>query len=423
MKRRMIVGERIMYVDALTPLNCVFAVKICGSFSREALHKALFKLQQKHPLLRSSIKTYGNGVPYFVSSNRINEIPVRVQERMGDEDWQEQSRLEWERLFDGENMPLARVVWLKGTAVSELLLVCPHCVCDGTTFVTLMRELLMLLDQPGLELDSYQTFGSIESLLAPTFSRSTGKVFKAKFFAMLARLFFLLKSTRREQPVGKTYMLHWKLNADDTGALTAACRTAGATVHAALCVAFLDAFKQVRGAKAHGKVICPVDVRKFVPEIKADHMFAFAPIAELSLNPKMGGDLWTKARRLKDDLVKKVAEMKVHELLVMSEYFHASVSRMVRFLRSTDGTHDVTLSNMGRLPIPGGYSSFEVETIYSPTVGFPWRNANTLVVSTFKDEMDFTFFSNDAFLAEEEARAIKEAAMVILLKELEPSYV
>lgn len=65
-----------------------------------------------------------------------------------------QSKIEWGKLFDDKSAPLARVVWLKDTDVSDLILVCPHCICDGTTFVTLMSEMLGLLDKPEKELSS-----------------------------------------------------------------------------------------------------------------------------------------------------------------------------------------------------------------------------------------------------------------------------
>lgn len=420
MKRKLIIGERIMYVDESTPLNCVFAVKIRGSFSEENLHAALAKIQKKHPLLRSSVKEDPKGRPYYELSEDLEPIPVRILKRGGDHHWMEESAQEWEKLFDGPNLPMARLVWLKGEDVAELLLVCPHCICDGTTFVALMSEMLMLLDHPEKELLPYQPFNSIEELLSATFSSTRAKVVKAKLFSVIAKLFFLFKSTNSKQPAGSGYMLHWKMEGEETKALVLACKAAGVTMHAALCVAFLEAFKLVRGGKAKGKVICPVDVRRFVKEIKQDTMFAFAPIAELSL-PKEK-DFWAKAKNLQEELKTKIEEMKVHELLVMSEYFHGSVRKMVKYLRATDGGHDLTLSNMGKLGIAENYDSFEVETLYSPSVGFPWRNANTLVVSTFKGRMDITFLSNHAFLDKMEAEKIKDAALELLLSEVMQDY-
>lgn len=417
MRRRLIIGERIMYVDAHTPLNCVFAVKIQGRLSQENLRNALNKVQQKHPLLRARIQENENGIPHFTSSNRLAEIPVRIIERQNDEHWKEESKTEWAKLFDHKDLPLARVVWIRGEETSDLMLVCPHCVCDGTTFVALMTEILQLLDQPEKEIGSYPAFDSVQGLLSGSYKVSKGKIFRARIFSVLASAFFLFKRTREQYSPGNGYMLHWKLSAAETSTLLRSCKTAGLTLHSALCVAFLEAFKAVRGTHAHGKVICPVDVRRFVAEIKDDHMFAFAPIAELSVEKKKDSGFRHKAQKLKEELDNKIAAMNVHELLFMSEYFHSSVPKMVRYLRSTKGTHDFTFSNMGRLGIPESYQSFELSAVYSPSVGFPWRNPNTIVASTFKGEMDFTFYSNDAFLPSREAGAIIEEALKILQQE------
>lgn len=417
MNRKLIVGERIMYVDEFTPLNCVFTVKIRGGFSEELLRNALHKIQQKHYLLRTTIKEDKKGIPYFVLNDNIAEIPVRLVERNNDDDWKIQSKAELAELFIDENKPLIRIVWIKGKNVSDLLLTCAHCISDGTSFASLMGELLLLLDHPEKELTGYPFFNSVKELVSASFTANGKQIFKARLFSGLAKLFFLFKPTRVKKPLGDNYMLHWKLNTEETSGLMVKCKVNGVTVHAALCVAFLEAFKQIKGDKAHGKVICPVDIRRFIKEIKDDNMFAFAPITELTIDKYGETDFWLKAKKLKTDLDSKIAAMEVYELLVMSEYFQGSVKGMIKLLKSTEGNHDITLSNMGRLNIQEQYDSFEVETIYSPNVSMPWRNANTAVISTFKGQMDFIICSNNSFLNEAEAEAIKDKVLQLLLEE------
>lgn len=418
MKRKLIIGERVMYVDAITPVNCIFTVKIRGVIEPENLRAALDKIQHKHPLLRMQIDDQQAGGPYFILNEQLKVIPVRTVERKGEQDWINESKAEWNKLFDGENEPLARVVWLKSAEVSDILLVLPHCICDGTTLVTLMQELLFLLDEPSMELKPYASFLSVKELLSSSFSVSQAKIFKARLFSLLGKAFFYFKPTQRKVAAGNNYVVHWRLDQQETVELVERSKAAGTTVHAALCIAVMKAFQQVKGGKAHGKVICPVDIRQFIPEIKNDTMFAFAPIVELEINKNAEVDFWSKARMLKADLNTKVGALKVAEMLWMSEYFHAIVGRMVRFLKATDGTHDVTLSNMGRLRIAENYQNFEVLAIHSPTVAFPWRNPNTMIASTFKNKMDFTLMSNDTFLTEQEALLVKTATMSLLFEDL-----
>jgi NRPS condensation-like uncharacterized protein len=413
MKRKLMMVERIMHVDAATPLNCVFTAKIRGSINPDNLSGALTKIQQKHPLLRVRIDEELEGGPYFILNDHIQKIPVRIVERFTDNDWLNESQKEWFKLFDGENAPLARLVWIRSAAVSELLLVMPHCICDGTTAVTLVREILSLLDEPQQELQAYIPFNSVQELMPETFD-ATKLARKARIFSFLGKLFFLFKNTRNKFAPGNNYALHWKLNEEQTLAIAETCKTAETSVHAALCVAVMKAFQQVKGNKAHGKVISPVDIRRFIPQIKQDTMFAFAPIVELTIGKNGDTGFWDIAQKIKANLTTKIEAMNVPEMLWMGEFMHASVTRMVKYLKATNGTHDVTFSNMGRLNIPEIYQSFELETIYSPTVAFPWRNPNTLVTSTFKNQMDFTFMSNDAFMTEAVALKIKTATMELL---------
>ena len=169
----------------------------------------------------------------------------------------------------------------------------------------------------------------------------------------------------------------------------------------------MQAFRDVQGDRAKGKVISPVDVRHFIPEIKEDHLFAFAPTVELSIR-KDSKDVMDNAKQIKKDLIEKISKLEARELLWMGERMHPVVSRMIRMLKSSEGGHDVTLSNMGKVNIPNDYKNFKLETVISPTVAFPWLNSNTLVTSTYNQQMDFTFMSNENFLPKEEAHLIKD---------------
>lgn len=409
--RPLMMVERIMYVDSQTPLNCIFTVKINGEISEENLKIALNKIQQKHPLLRSKIDT-SEKYPVFVEEKEIEPIPIRISERKTDEDWLSESEKEWYRIFEDVKKPLAQVVWVKGQPTSEIMLVMPHCICDGTSLVTLMREILSVLDNPSVELKPYQAFSSVNDFMLSDFNLKKKKR-KARFYLMMAKLFFLIQGKSKKRNLGKNYVNHWKLNPETTQKITEKCKTNGVSVHALLCSAFMQAFKETQGKNAKGKVISPVDVRHFVPEIKQDHLFAFAPTVELSLQKGNQGIL-ENSRHIKKDLVQKIENMNARELLWMGEQMHPIVERMVTMLKSSNGGHDVTLSNMGKLDIPSDYKNFTMETIFSPTVAFPWLNSNTLVATTFNQQMDFTFMSNEDFLPKEEAAKIKDKAIELL---------
>ncbi|MDR6528775.1 hypothetical protein J2787_004214 [Chryseobacterium rhizosphaerae] len=411
-RRKLMMVERIMYVDPETPVNCIFAAKIKGELLEQNFKTALEKIQQKHALLRVVIDSKSEKYPFFIEEKEIAPIPLRIVERKTDQDWLTESQKEWKILFEEEKTPLARVVWVRGQDVSEVFWAIPHCISDGTTGVTLMKELLQLLDNPALELEPYEAFTSVDEFLPSNFNVKSKK-FKAKLYLTFARLFFMLQQKSKKRNLGKDYVLHQKLDPTTTAQITERCKANGVSVHALLCSAFMQAFQEVKGKEAKGKVISPVDVRHFIPEIKEDHLFAFAPTVDLAIK-KGNSDLLNNAKQIKEDLVQKIGKMEARELLWMGEQMHPIVDRMISMLKSSNGGHDVTLSNMGRINIPNDYKNFNIETIFSPTVAFPWLNSNTLVASTYNHQMDFIFLSNEDFLPKAEAAKIKEKAIALM---------
>lgn len=407
-----------MYVDAKATVNCVFTAKIRGTIKEETLRMALSEIQRKHPLLRVVIREDEDGKPYFVSDTQIPAIPISIIERVSEDDWITTSEAEWENRFDVKKGPLARVIWLKSDDVSELLLVCAHCICDGTSMLTLMREMLLLLDQQDTLMEPYESFGSVHSLIPAHILSNRKMKLKAWLTSKIAGWVLALKTQQNKFPPGKSYLLHWKLDEETSTALTNLAKQEKTALHATFSVAFLEAMQVIKGNKAKSQVIYPVDIRRYIPEIKNDHLFAFAPIEELPVEKGNDTDFWTKTRKLRNDLASRIDVMNIHELLLISEYFHSSVKRLMAYLKSSDGTHDVTLSNMGRLNIPDSFQTFHLETIYSPSACFPWRNPNTLVISTFRKEIDFSFISNESFLSKEEANIIKDRMTKLLLEKM-----
>ena len=411
-KRKLLLVERIMYVDSATPLNCVFTAKIKGEILQEQIEIALTKIQHKHPLLRAEVDLQDKQHPAYAIRENMKPIPLRIVKRQTDTHWLVESEQEWYRQFKGEGSPLAQLVWIKGQKFSELLWVVPHCICDGTSMVTLMQELLALIDNPTLDLKPYPLFQSVNNFLTPQFDLQK-KARKAKLFLFLGKFFFLLQRKNKKRNLGKNYAIHWKLDPTNSSIIKQKCKDSGISVHAILCTAFMQAFQDLQGKSAKKKVISPIDIRHFIPEIRKDQMFAFAPTVELSLK-KEKNQILDQAKHIKKDLAQKIEKMDARELLWMGEQMHPLVHRMIALLKSSRGAHDLTLSNMGNLQIRNDYKNFILEDIFSPTVAFPWLNSNTLVTTTFNDQMDFTLMSNEDFLSKQEASKIKDKALEIL---------
>lgn len=153
MKRKLLFGERMLYGDGKSPFNIVMPFKIRGEIKEDNLRFALFRIQKKHPWLTAAIRFDEDKKPWFVTNLTENfRVPVRIVDRLNDEHWEQESTNEWKTIFDTTTAPLCRITWVKGENVSEILMVYHHCLCDGTATLSILTELLQLLDDPDTDI-------------------------------------------------------------------------------------------------------------------------------------------------------------------------------------------------------------------------------------------------------------------------------
>src|SRR5262249_38655213 len=131
-------------------------------------------------------------------------------------------------------------------------------------------------------------------------------------------------------PAQQMYFHRWNIGLEAAKALTERCRAEGVTVLAAVSVAFMQAFRDVRRTRGLGKTSTMVNARRFLPDLRADGMFGLAPgIALLSnelLPPQDNGtgDFWARARAVKADLTRRIERFgaDLYETLAGLENLH-----------------------------------------------------------------------------------------------------
>jgi hypothetical protein len=339
-----------------------------------------------------------------------------VVERHSEQDWQSVTAVEWKMPFNVHEGPLVRVVWIKSEGVSELMLVGHHCICDGASLIAIFREVLQAADQPHMPLAPYPAFESLDELIPQEVSSDLKMALLVKGKAALFRLFALTVKEVKTAPPGEHYLIYWRAGAKESAELAQRCKAEGTTPFAALCVSFLLAFRQIHGAKFKNKLMCPVDIRKFIPNIGPDMMFNYAPTIPLALSSGRGEEFWDLARRLKQSMSEKISGLNAYEHLMAAERLHTSIPKLISLLRRSKGSYDFAFSNVGRLDIPENYQTFRIESFLGVTVAVPWRNATTLITTHFLGQTDLAFVSNDGFLPYAEAAAIKEKAINRLME-------
>jgi len=408
MRRKLLFIERMLHGDGNYAFNAILPVKIRGTFREAEIQRALESLQKNHALLNATVKDDVQGEPWFVvdKTNPV-KIPIRTLIRNTEKDWQTESVKEWSRAFDGYKEPLMRLVWIKGEMVSEIILVMHHCLFDGRSALMILEEFLQLLDNPNAVITPEVSISGIKDVVPESMLNNRFHNIVAKLVISAASLTLSLMPSKNQIEERKNdYLIHWRLDKETTSALLARCKDENIRVNSAICAIILDAFKDIRQEKAKNKILCPVDIRNFNPQIKKNNIFAFALMILVSAYP--GLDFFSNARAIQKDIDKRMAKLNPYKIIMLLEAAHGSLHKIVDFLRHQKPGNDCMFSNLGKVDIPFKYQSFELETIFSPSVMVPEGHATAFTTSTYRGEMDFSFISNVSSLPYEDAKAIKD---------------
>ena len=415
-KKVLSVGERIMYVQQAQTVNCLFPVSITGDIQPAQVEKALAYIQQKHPLLRAIVEE-NDGIPTFVVQTEPAPIPMIAYERKSEVYWEEISAQHWHQHIDVQKGPLMQLVWIRSERKMEFILICPHCIADGVSMTTLMREFLQMLDNDhtAMQEPPQRLITAIDLPQRTAQIKRMAFAIKGSIGRVMAHALLPKKRDERKLIDQKaSYMLRGRLDEDTMNEIHHYCKIHGISLYAWVAAVFLKTFGIIFPKEAKGKLICPVDIRRFVPAIKHDQLFAFAPIMDLKMTQKAQTTL-DLAKRIKEQLAMGLKKMDIAGVLYMNEHFQSVVPKLLNHLMTTRGSHDFTCSNMGKLAIPDQFRSFTVDAIYSPSVVFPWRNPHTLVMSSYNHVLDFTFMSNEQVLPLEQAREFMNQSLQALV--------
>lgn len=418
MKRRLLFGERMLLGDGTEPFNAVIPFRLKGDFKEEDIQHALNKIQAKHPWLRALITYDEKNIPWFEVPQPVIPIPIRVVTRKGEDDWQEESKKEWQTIFDYEKLPLIRFVWIKGEGVSDMLFAFHHCLSDGGSAMAFLYEFLKILDHPSADIGIENPILGIEDVVPSTILTNRRQRLKAKFIGRVAA------TAIKYIPLGKKvierqndYLIHWKFDQATSKQLISYCKSLGVTVNTFLSAAVLQAFKKVRGAAAFNKVSCPVDIRRFATQIKEDHIFAFGLMIVISSNEKMSFE--DNLSLMQQDVERKTSKLNPYMTMMVMESGHDALKNFTKLLKRGKSSNDCMFSNLGRIQIPHEYREFTLDAVFSPSVIGPLGNTTTMVVSTFRGEMDFSFMGSEGYLPHSEALAIRDEMIESIKLQLE----
>jgi NRPS condensation-like uncharacterized protein len=421
MKRPLAMFERAMYLNGGFHVNVIVTARIRGCIAEQRMEQALARVQAKHSVLRCLIVQESNR-PGFVMQDRPTPIPLRITERRNDDDWVEVSMHESQQRFDGSRQPLARLIWLRGEAESELLLVCSHAICDGRSLLTLLHEILLLCDRPDADIGSPTSLNAIEEIFPAKLWTDRGLQRRIRWQAAVVKLLLRFARSRPEWTYGRIYRSLWTLDEQASQLLVARCKAEGVSVFAALCVAFMLAFRVVCGGRHLEKFEAPVDIRRFLPDLRTDSLFAIAPTIILSLRKLRGvdpvsSDFWTLARALKTDMDRKIDRLDstVYNNFLGMEHMHDAYDRMVVYAQSKRAGQQVSLSYVGKLDLAQNYRDFRLQEICDISAMIAPTPANLIAIYSFAGQFHFSLASDESSLPYAQALQIKEQVRATLL--------
>ena len=137
----------VWLIDRTDCLNAGAVARIGGRIEEMTVRVALNWLQKRHSMLRTRVDVLGGRPPVNPDAETIPPIPLRVEARMGNEQWETEARCEMDQSLPWTRGPLVSVVLLQSDEVCDIIVTLHSVLGDTASVLYLTRDLLGLLAQ------------------------------------------------------------------------------------------------------------------------------------------------------------------------------------------------------------------------------------------------------------------------------------
>lgn len=381
--------------DQVHPVHFVLAAKLDASVNIEQLRHSLHNVQQRHPLLRVRIDLSNAGGPKFVEQPA--EIPIRVADRIDDNQWQHELAVELSETLPWHCAPLARVVLLNGSNQSELLVSCHHAIADGLSSAYLLRDIVAGLSNPSVSYRPLSAAKSLESLVLTTGENPPTLASPPRYSTVV---------TRRPQPQVHTTLLDTSL----TRALRDRARSEQTTVHGGIGAAFLLAIAAESPTLDPLRCLSPINVRPHLPVSVAEAVGLYITYG-LSHHPELNRTaFWDVARSLTNQL-KPALQSPFGEVAVRHEVMSSlpPAELVVQGMQQQYG-YDLLVTNLGQLNLQSTPNGINITELYGPAVMAGMQQERIVGVATVSEGLSLTFCSpGDVYTPVAAAALMKKA--------------
>lgn len=395
------------------PNNIISLVaRVKGYISEEDLEIALDKVRQQHVLLGVRIFLDENNNAWFTTEN-VPKTQLRVIQRSSENDWDRELSNEYNIRFELGSGPLARFVLLQSEEISEIIIVCHHVICDGTSLTIIARDILLYLGDPNREV---QIMPDAPLATVENFPDNI-KIGKAMMFAIkkMNDMWQKNKTIFDEEDEDNLFRafrdtysnknITVELSENHTKDLIKRCKKNGVTVNSALNTAFLAARTSILGPFKGGKqnIMVPVNTREKYKKPVGNNIGVYVSGFQFKLTYNLKKNFWENAQ-LFDQAVKDNLDInQVFKFAALTEIIDPSIvdarnfsffgkiipSDYSRFEKIHDFSTDeknvvnrrakkqipempgLAITNLGQLDYPIKYGSLELERFIFITSGTP----------------------------------------------------
>ena len=340
--------ELFCLFDQHFPTNGALAAQITGHTTVQQWRDALDALQQRHPLLSACIDTTFNRVPHF-RRDASQRIPLRVITSPFAR-WQREIAEEVNEPFTPDQAPLFRAVLLHQETHCTFILSSHHAVCDGSSRIFLLRDILLALS--GHALEALPLAPSREVLFGAQQRTSTEPGLPS--FAAQRHLMPHVEGI--------------KLTPEQTTALQRRAREEGVTIHAAISAALTIAGRAIEESWRNNplRIMSPAEIRDILG-LRDQCMVSFGG-GEISIAPGDSMTFWELARFARDGLsVVKSTENISRMIDLQSGAVSSNLTVEQAFqLKRNAFNAQVMFTNLGRLPFDSTFGPLKLETLWAP---------------------------------------------------------
>lgn len=327
---------------------------ILGNVSIEELTQVIKKMQQRHPILNSHIELEGKSA--FIVSDSSLDIPVKVIDRVSDDQWREEIIQQHKIPFKMEQGPLIRFILLQSAEISDLIIFCQHTICDGMSLVYLARDIMEYLGDPTKEVELLPPAPMVNkdnipsdikpSLAMRTLSKTINKKWDKSEVIFDYDDFFALHEVYWDKYTYKAHL--YELSREDTKALVLACRKNKVTVNSALIAAFAIAQNQLNpeAPKYLQNIASAANLRKFLINPIGEQFGFFAGGIQLNFKYSVKESFWDAVKKIykktnpaearKQTLVGTLNAFSLNATLIEAQFFAAFGHLIPRTSKSYD---------------------------------------------------------------------------------------